>query len=73
MDIENSIDAVRKWQRHHLLRQYGEDGQVLPENIVLSGHIERIIAAIPRFTKEEEDEMEPRYSGPNLSDPPMRR
>jgi hypothetical protein len=30
----------------HLLRQYGDDGRILPENLELSGHIDRLISAI---------------------------
>jgi hypothetical protein len=41
-----SIVAVREWQRHWLLRQFGEDGQVLPENLQLSTHIDRLISSV---------------------------
>lgn len=40
--LEDSVKAIRKWQRHDLLRQFGENGQVLPENLELSGHIDRL-------------------------------
>lgn len=43
--LEKSAYAVRKWQRHYLLRQYGDNGLVLPENMILSEHIDRLIRA----------------------------
>jgi len=45
-DLEASVKAIRKWQRHWLLRQHGENGQVLPENLELSAHIDRLISAV---------------------------
>lgn len=42
-EVQASIFALRKWQRHWLLRQYGEDGKVLADNIELSGHLDRVI------------------------------
>jgi hypothetical protein len=44
--LEASVRAIRKWQRHHLLRQFGENGLVLPENMELSQHIDRLISAV---------------------------
>lgn len=45
-DLETSVKAIRKWQRHWLLRQYGDNGLVLPENLELSGHLDRLISAV---------------------------
>lgn len=42
-DLEQSVKAIRQWQRHYLLREYGDNGQVLPENLKLSGHIDTLI------------------------------
>lgn len=47
-EIKDSVAAVRKWQRHHLLRQFGDNGHVLPENIELSGHIDALCSAVER-------------------------
>jgi len=44
--LEDSVKAVRTWQRHYLLREYGDNGHVLPENLELSGHIDRLISAV---------------------------
>ena len=52
-EFEKSVNKLRKWQRHWLLRQYGENGHVLPENIELSNALDIVIdeaapgAAIP--------------------------
>lgn len=40
-----AIFEVRKWQRHWLMRQFGSDGRVLPENIKLAAHLNIILAA----------------------------
>lgn len=37
-------DTIRKFQRHWLLRQYGDNGQVLPENIEVSNAIDALFA-----------------------------
>lgn len=42
-ELQESYTAIRKWQRHVLLREYGGDGHVLPENLALSQHIDRLI------------------------------
>ena len=39
--------ALRKWQRHTLLRTYGDNGQVVPENIAISGHLETLLSVLP--------------------------
>lgn len=74
-DLETSIAAIRKWQRHWLLRQYGDNGLVLPENIELSEHIDRLIeAAAPRFMPRTEDEAnEAMDNGRNTGGGKMRR
>jgi len=41
--LQASIDALRKWQRHSLLREYGEDGIVLSGNLVLSDHLNNVL------------------------------
>lgn len=38
-----AMDEIRKWIRHWLLRQYGENGHVLPENIKLSEHLAALL------------------------------
>lgn len=38
-----AVDEIRKWVRHSLLRQYGEDGHVLPENMELSEHLAALL------------------------------
>lgn len=43
--LERSVIELRKWQCHWLLRQFGENGCVLPENLELSKHIDVVIAA----------------------------
>lgn len=55
VDISKSVEAIRLWQRHHLLREYGENGQVLPENLELSEHLDRVLALVPQgyMTSEE--------------------
>lgn len=53
--VEESVKVVRQWQRHHLLRQFGDNGLVLPENLELSQHIERLIAAVPRLPQSEDE------------------
>lgn len=45
--LQVSISAIKKWQRHWLLRQYGDDGHVLKRNLDLSEHIDRVLAASP--------------------------
>jgi len=37
---------LRKFQRHWLLRQYGVDGQVLPENLEVSAAIDDVLSAL---------------------------
>lgn len=44
--ITQSVEAIRKWQRHWLLRQFGDNGLVLPESIELSRHIDSVLSAI---------------------------
>lgn len=36
MTFQEALDVLRRFQRHRLLREYGTDGQVLPENITVS-------------------------------------
>jgi hypothetical protein len=45
--LQVSITAIKQWQRHWLLRQYGDDGHVLKQNTELSEHIDRLLAAAP--------------------------
>jgi hypothetical protein len=52
--LMESITAVRKWQRHWLLRQFGENGQVLPQNLELSSHIDRLISFVEQATRTVE-------------------
>ena len=39
------VDTLRKFQRHHLLRQFGENGRVLPENMEVSTALDAVLAA----------------------------
>lgn len=72
--LEMSVDAIRKWQRHFLLRQYGDNGQVLQENLDLSGHIDCVIASLPRYMPQTEDEAaEAMDNGRNTGGGKMRR
>lgn len=43
--LQEAVNEVRRWQRHYLLRQFGENGHVLPENIKLSRAIDILIEA----------------------------
>lgn len=43
-ELSKSVEAIQKWQRHWLLRQYGDNGQVLSENLELSGHLDRVLS-----------------------------
>jgi hypothetical protein len=45
-DVEKAAAAIRKWQRHWLLRQYGDNGLVLPENLELSAHIDTLMQGL---------------------------
>jgi hypothetical protein len=46
------IQALRTFQRHVLLREFGEDGHVLPENLEVSTAIDAVLAAAePDFVK----------------------
>jgi len=37
------VDTLRKFQRHHILRQYGENGHVLPENLEVSAALDAVL------------------------------
>lgn len=39
----NAIEVLRRYQRHHVLRQFGEDGHVLPECLEVSNAIDELI------------------------------
>ena len=41
--LEAAYHYIRMWQRHHLLRQFGDDGLVLSENLSLSAHIDTLL------------------------------
>ncbi len=51
--LQTSIAALRKWQRQWLLRQYGEDGIVLRENVELSEHLDRLLNAADKADAEK--------------------
>lgn len=38
------VDTLRKFQRHQLLRQFGDDGQILPENLEVSRALDALFA-----------------------------
>lgn len=42
--VEEAVNELRRWQRHWLLRQFGENGHMLPENIRLSACLDTVIA-----------------------------
>jgi hypothetical protein len=44
--IDNAALELRKWQRHVLLRTYGDNGQVLPENLAISEHLDTVLSAL---------------------------
>ena len=44
-ELARAVSAIRKWQRHWLLRQFGENGTVLRENLELSGCIDVLLSA----------------------------
>lgn len=46
MNVENEVKELRRWQRHWLLRQYGDNGQVLPENIKLSEALDAVLTEL---------------------------
>jgi len=41
--INEAVQQLRTFQRHWLLRQYGKDGQVLPENIRVSRALDFVL------------------------------
>lgn len=45
-DFEKAVNKLRIWQRHHLLRQFGDNGLVLPENLELSRSLDRVLEEI---------------------------
>jgi hypothetical protein len=45
-ELQESFTAVRAWQRHVLLREFGDNGHVLPVNLELSRHIDRILSRL---------------------------
>lgn len=51
--LATSVTALRKWQRQWLLRQYGDDGNVLRENLELSRHLDRVIEATQKLKDAE--------------------
>ncbi len=46
MTRNEAVEELRRFQRHHLLRQYGEDGNVLPENLRVSEAIDAVMKAL---------------------------
>ena len=42
-EFEKAVNKLRVWQRRNLLRQYGENGLVLPKNIELSQALDIVI------------------------------
>lgn len=48
MNLEQQIAIVRRYQRHVLLREFTDAGQVKADNIAVSEAIDRIIAALGR-------------------------
>jgi len=52
MTFQEALDVLRRFQRHRLLREYGTDGQVLPENITVSAALDLLIEeALPPVSK----------------------
>lgn len=45
-ELKLSVERVREWQRHYLLREYGDDGHVLPKNIEISDDLDAIMRAL---------------------------
>jgi len=43
--VEAAAEALRTWERHDLLREYGPDGCVLPQNIKASENLDIVIRA----------------------------
>lgn len=69
-ELKESVAAIRKWQRHHLLRQFGDNGHVLPENLELSQHIDRVIDAAQKseilFHMHAPDACQHQWDGPTV-------
>lgn len=47
--MADKIDILRRFQREWLLRQYGDDGHVLPENLEVSNAIDGLINEVARL------------------------
>lgn len=45
-ELQESFTAIRKWQRHILLREFGDNGQVPPTNLTLSKHIDNVLSRL---------------------------
>ena len=43
-EIADAINVLQRFQRHRLLREYGENGHVLPDNIVVSRAISTLLS-----------------------------
>ena len=41
--MNKAVRVLRAYQRHHVLRQYGDDGHVLPESLAVSRALDLVI------------------------------
>lgn len=56
MTMQEALDTIRKWQRHRLLREYNEAGQVPAENIAVSEALDLLIEeALPANARGVDD------------------
>lgn len=46
VEVLKAVSDLRQWQRHYLLRQYGENGHVLPENLNLSRALDTVLSEV---------------------------
>lgn len=55
MTYDEAVTILRRYQRHHVLRQYGTDGSVLPDCLEVSRAIDEVITGSRNIAIEQHD------------------